>query len=253
MSVLSFSGGLVYHLRAALYRPLWRDFEKHLAEILCRLPVSQSQLTLIGPSAGYNVSNKFLNQFESVLAIDPDPLAPLLFEFQHHGLSINWQLRGVEWQASQLPDIWSNPDQLLLFANVLGQLGGTYGGDEFEKIKSSLRKKLSQCAYFSFHDLYSSREPFSQEIMGPRWDSLAPSAVKMANSPTRLTAVTDHLTWDLFDAQQPRIILQWQLTPKQFHLIECTWNLHRSPSNRRAVEWLLRPQQTDSFRRLAFS
>ena len=45
---------------------------------------------LIAPSAGYSLSLDFLNQFNKVHVIDPDPLAKAIFKKRFPKLTLSW-------------------------------------------------------------------------------------------------------------------------------------------------------------------
>ena len=80
ISFLNPAGGFRYHLRAFQYsNTLWTPFRNALGLWLESWNPRSKKLLIIGSSAGYSLTDEWLDQFEQVTCLDPDPLAKLLY------------------------------------------------------------------------------------------------------------------------------------------------------------------------------
>lgn len=76
MSLLTPSGGLVYHLRAWRYRAgLWAPFRQAVETWLASALLGPGELVLVGPSGGHCLPEVVLRRFERIVVLEPDPLA----------------------------------------------------------------------------------------------------------------------------------------------------------------------------------
>jgi hypothetical protein len=111
--ILSASGGLVYHARAAFTRfeslirdssedrwaPTRRCVSMHVANWLEEL--TPETLIIFGPSAGYLLEPDFFSNLKrpngisplKIVAVDPDPLAAFLFRRRFSASSVDWHGR----------------------------------------------------------------------------------------------------------------------------------------------------------------
>ena len=119
------TGGLSWHMSAWLSRKRWEPTQKSIDDFLMRHQVSQSELLLIGGSAGWMMSSSWLSQFKKIKVIDIDPLAPLFF-YINHGKSL--RKSGTAWEFERRDGIRElsllikeYPESFIWFDNVLGQ------------------------------------------------------------------------------------------------------------------------------------
>ena len=119
------TGGLSWHMSAWLSRKRWESTQKSIDDFLMRHQVSQSELLLIGGSAGWMMSSPWLSQFKKIKVIDIDPLAPLFFYINHgkalrkSGTAWGFERRDGIRELSLL--IKEYPQSFIWFDNVLGQ------------------------------------------------------------------------------------------------------------------------------------
>ena len=216
------SGGLIYHWRAWRWRrTLWAPFHDQVRRWLTDWRPACTHLVLVGPSGGYALSRQFLERFERITVLEPDPLARRILAWRFPGRPFNWRASGglarpdgFHWLAARFPD------GAFLFCNLLGQdlLGAPHDFDRSAWL-ARLEPGLSGHAWASWHDLASTvRPPDRQAVL-----SLA------AAQPLDATlahfwhggelSIYDHLTAGLCPAS-PRQVAVWQLAPNRHHLIE---------------------------------
>lgn len=198
------SGGLRYHLRSRRYRSLWQPFRDEIQDWLETWNCDFDELVLLGPSAAYTLPTPWLKKFKTIYAYDLDPLAPLMFRWQHGSLNIGFRRKNLFWENGNLSTqplrevLNSHPKANLLFANVLGQvlLEGRADEEEWRRFLGQLRRILRFRNWGSYHDLFTHQDG----------------------------CVIDHLTqgdWTKgLDARQ----FNWQLTPESRHIIEGVFN-----------------------------
>lgn len=250
----NFAGGLRYHLNARRFRrTLWRPYTDEVALLLQQWAPQNRRLVIIGPSAGWHLPAAFLQQFEAVIAIEPDPLARWLLKRRFP--SVAWQFHCDDYFTPQHPLGWSDntarlfgdfPDAALLFAHFLGQLVGLHPlavaaeqGTElcetsvYAAWKQKLNQQLAGRTWASFHD---------------RLSGLAPPCAQQAHSETELPLPDlqvqfwptsphfyDHLTGGI-GAQLPHQYRIWQRKPDVWHLVAVAWqNRKDTPSKLPAI------------------
>jgi len=211
------SGGLAYHWRAWRYRKrLWRSFHAQVARWLTQWQPAGTTLILIGPSAGYALPTDFLARFDTLVAIEPDPLA-------------RWRLRRRRpdacWQFVA-EDVFTDPQALerlaqrfptatFLFCNVIGQV---MGADELMAWREAHARWFASHDWASWHDVFSSDRPphglptHDETLCGPA------AAAEVAR---RLwsglpCAVEDHGSFGLWPGAEHAL---WPITPTQWHVI----------------------------------
>lgn len=215
---IDLTGGPVWHLRALWRRArLWKFFRKNIALFLGSWPVRSHELLLIGPSAGWCLPEKFLRDFSVIHAMDPDPLAAVLFRLNHPMARIG------EWQRADFfidgdAFLERYPGAAVLFCNVLGQR--RYVNREIESVENEMREiktRLRGRDWASFHDLLSGVGDASSEVKDLK------SALDQATLLSSLDLSgewLDHLTGDVFARSQSRQIIPWQFAPGRVHLVE---------------------------------
>jgi hypothetical protein len=237
MSLLTLSGGLVYHLRALRYRSsLWPPFRSGLERWLASSRLgSAGELLLVGPSAGHCLPLAWLEGFERLTLLEPDPLARRMLslrlprkqlELEHRDLLLEPLLSGTPGLDAVLE---RRPRAAVLFCNVLGQLHFALSEQQQERFQSEFVRRivpaLAGRAWGSFHDYWSvdwrhgqaavpEHAAFEQQ---PRDAALA-DAWFGSEGPT--VTVLDHGTSQLFPAALPRDYFSWQITPRALHVIE---------------------------------
>ena len=227
------SGGLSYHLTARRHLPTWQAYHKRLAQWLKEWTPPSERLILFAPSGGYSLPPEFLQRFSHITAVDPDPLARLVFSWRHRQ-----QLRRLRWNfdSSLLVDLrrpllstrsekfWEkNSQAAVLFCNVLGQLPWIEKNhDDHMHIESDLwrnfRWNLRSQPWASYHDVISLEGPaqWTQEGLDKN-SSLQQFALQHLRD-SQLLEVRDHQTWSL-GLPKPRQATWWSVRPNQQNLI----------------------------------
>lgn len=208
------SGGLVYHLRARRHGDmLWRAYLAEIALWLRDWRPNTEHLVLIGPSAGYSLSQDFLTTFGRVTALEPDALARILLRRRFP--SVRFEFAGPMARLAQLPVEY--PGAAYLFCNVLGQDWTDAAAPDWRR---EFHDSLAGTAWASYHDIVSTTRrpdfPGSLDLpAAPDFDALL-ARFWMGGE----LVVEDHATHGLFP-ERPRRYVIWPLNPERFHLIEC--------------------------------
>ena len=191
------TGGIVYHARALRYsHRLWLPFREQVGAWLGAWSPPERSLILFGPSGGYTITAEFLERFDSILCIDPDPLAKRIFLRRFSSLRnrIVWRHDDVldattgRFSTTGLEHLLSDyPHSALLFCNLIGQLQGwVQRSDSSQAQKEGARarfyawkKRLSELlggpsslprSWASYHDRLSGERapdteaPFLQQL-----------------------------------------------------------------------------------------
>ena len=249
-SLLNPAGGLLYHVKAGLYKDtLWTPFRSMIATwmtpwISCVQKTHQNlsrTLLLIGPSGGYCLPLKAISQvYHEIIYVDPDPLARLIFESRFKSASeqnriIRWEIISADFKSFQ--SLLSRyPKGDILFCNFLGQLRFLCNEQQLNDWRNGLRLALKSRHWASFHDRVSGDIPPKPElrnkpiIVSPSLTNsdiiermFEQSYCEERSTQGSLNAsheLLDHLTADLFDGSLPRFYSWWHLAPHQFHLVE---------------------------------
>ena len=220
------SGGLIWHARALRFRRrLWRPFRDNIRHFLELAPQPHQTLVLIGPSAGWCLPDAFLAKYSHILCIDPDPLAPLLFDLLHGKalrqaqVTLSW--REEDFFADPQRQVQGLPDPLILFCNVAGQIFlQNHSERQVEQLLGQMKLVLSGLDWGSFHDLFSA--PIRQDLP-MRLYSAQPEGESLLRDSGLSGAWLDHLTGELLPQANERRIIPWQLKPDRLHLIEAGW------------------------------
>jgi hypothetical protein len=225
-SLLTPSGGLEWHLRAAFRRRrAWAGFRSELAAWLDGWRPAATELLLLGPSAGWCLPDDFLARFRRIDAIDLDPLAPLLFRTLH-GRALAAAGATVRFARTDALDgldglLARHPDHAVLFANFLGQrrlhrpdLART------EAELAALGARLAGRAWASFHDRLSGRAvDLAQPPRAVSWVGVLEPAALAA----RVGATgewLDHLTTRVLPDAAARRVMPWPIRPGRIHWVE---------------------------------
>lgn len=213
-SLLNDSGGLGYHWRALRYRRrLWQPFIAQIAHWLAAWQPPQTELVIIGPSAGYTLDAGFLARFAKVSILEPDPLARALLRrrfpavrFQHGQLDCFAGLHGPLALRQHYPQA------AFLFANSLGQQLAQLD----PRWPAQLQQAMQSCSWASYHDVVaSSRAPHT--AIGRKFQT--------GESLEQLLAafwsggeleLFDHGSFGVLPAQEHAA---WAITPQQHHLV----------------------------------
>jgi len=216
------SGSLPYHLRAWLWRrTLWAPFHAEVRRWLTDWRPETKHLVLIGPSGGYALSAQFLERFERIVVLEPDPLARWMLRRRFPEVAFEWRESDFPPQPGGFASLAASyPGAALLFCNLLGQeLQGQPDGFNRATWLAELESALQGRAWASWHDRVSSarrpdRQPYLRfayalplnELLGHYWQGGS-------------LEITDHETVGLC-SQYPRRYAIWHLAPKVWHLIE---------------------------------
>lgn len=176
------TGGLTWHLHAALSRRNWMGtkdlIEAHLfkglqmSKSLNSFGGAQPALVLIGASAGWMMSTRWLQEFKEIDVYDIDPLTPLLFRL-NHGKALRQKAVKVRFHIldaiDQLDRVLSkHPVALVWFDNVLGQHRIRLKDSSLASAQLSiLQRRLKGRFWGSVHDLYSGPVGQNTEDLSP--------------------------------------------------------------------------------------
>ncbi|HET9958894.1 MAG TPA: hypothetical protein VFQ61_30590 [Polyangiaceae bacterium] len=231
------AGGLRYHARALRYsRTLWDPFRWALGEWLLGFQPPERTLVIVGPSAGYNLQPFFLERFERVIGLEPDPIARYLFRrrIERAPLDRRPQLSFIaEDQLLGEPErflrlLETLGDCALLFSNIIGQMRVLVEADvesapRLTRIREVIRSAVRDRSFASFHDRVSGPIPpaFEPPMHGPSRLSDAEVIDLYDDSAlSEQTPLLDHFTGGFFPPDLPHSYFVWQLEPGIYHLIE---------------------------------
>jgi hypothetical protein len=216
------SGSLAYHLRAWRWRQrLWAPFHAEVGRWLVDWQPTSKCLVLVGPSAGYALNARFLERFERIKVLEPDPLARWLLRRRFPKVAFAWRACGDLAQDDGFERLAAaHPGAALLFCNLLGQpLHGQPAEFQRGAWLARLEPALRGRDWASWHDLISThRAP----------DETSALELHQAEPLEALTRhwwrggeleIVDHETTGLCP-DRPRRHAIWQLAPKSWHLIE---------------------------------
>ena len=237
------TGGLRWHLRAFLRRGQWRPTSELIADWLDGIHPAHAELLLIGGSAGWMMSGRWLQRFRRVVLVDIDPHAHWLFRL-NHGRALRQSgtvLEAVQTDAMRELEslLAAYPQATVFFDNVLGQ--HLYRTRELERAESDLnqlRARMAGREWGSVHDLFSGpAEPgrlpaapqTSYEAMnsedGPVVDGLSGTPLHK-----RLLAQVggsgewmDHLTSGVFPSGTATRLIAWPFLPHYAHWLQAGW------------------------------
>jgi hypothetical protein len=222
---LSKSGGLVWHWRALTRRHRWQHFIQPLDQWLRAWPQQSDALLLIGASAGWCLESGFLQRYRHIHAIDPEPLAQVLFRLRH-GKALRESASELHWrQQDAIADLRQllqrHQGQDVLFSNMLGQHGfHRPSTDQAESEISELKQELMNFNWASYHDRLSGRQRLNDDTLRSRTLPAGLDAVALARRLGLQGEWADHLTSQVLPVKQDRLYLPWQLTAERLHWVE---------------------------------
>jgi pimeloyl-ACP methyl ester carboxylesterase len=160
MSDRDTTGGWLWHARAFFRRRQWRATPDLIADWLDGVQPAHKELLLIGGSAGWMMSSRWLQRFERIVLIDIDPYARTLFRW-NHGRVLRQSSTRLEFvQCDALRDLEAllsvYPNASIFFDNVLGQ--HVYRVTDFDRAEKDLNQiahRLAGRDWGSVHDLFS--------------------------------------------------------------------------------------------------
>lgn len=216
------SGGLVYHLRALRQRHgRWADFHAVVASWLNAWQVTEKELVIVGPNAGYALPDGFLGRFDRVVALEPDPIARHLLAHRRDAATLCFEqldcLRtpdGLAWLAGLFPNA------AFLFSNVLGQIDAPT-----ENWSTLLGHHLAGRNWASYHDVVSTLS------MPGRLDALTITETESLETtlarfwPGQAITVMDHATFRL-GGSGPFAYAPWPFSGARWQLVE--WVAHQA-------------------------
>lgn len=236
MSLLTPSGGLVYHARALRHRSgLWAPFRRAVDEWLAEALPEGDELILVGPSAGHCLPLARLARFRHLLVLEPDPLARwlLLRRMARRDVEVETRDLLVEPLLKREPGLGTllteRPHAAVLFCNVLGQLQFSLSEQQQTQFRRELTRELVPCLasrrWASFHDRWSLDRSASEPAL--------PQPIQFARAPTDAelgracfgaegppVTVLEHGTARLFPEAAPHRYFCWQITPTALHVVE---------------------------------
>lgn len=237
------TGGLRWHLRAFVRRRRWRVTSDLIAHWLEGIHPRHSELLLIGGSAGWMMSGRWLQRFERVVLVDIDPHAGWLFHFNHGRALRQSGTRLETLQIDAMHDLEAlladHPHASVFFDNVLGQ--HLYRVRELERAERDLdgiAARLSGRDWGSVHDLFSGpaepgRQPAEPVASFSAMNSPQGMTVDgLSGTPLhkRLLAQVggsgewmDHLTSNVFPAGTATRLIAWPFLPHYAHWLQAGW------------------------------
>jgi hypothetical protein len=226
------TGGLGWHLKAWRYRQrLWAGYLQQTKDFLegwsdqSLEPAGIRRLVIVGASAGWSLPAGWVQSFDELVLIDPDPLAPWLFE-RNHSKPAGHRREWIREDFRQVlpPLLAASKPTAVLFNNLLGQLRLTSKDLEATEAQlGDLKTQLVGVHWASFHDRLSGD-----------WDTAQQSARTMvAEGSVNNACLTktyakggewlDHITADVLPQTSRRWIYPWRITPDRLHVVEASW------------------------------
>jgi hypothetical protein len=215
------TGGLTWHFTAWLSKQRWSNTKQSIEEFLLKSPTQHHRkLILIGGSAGWMMSSKWLSQFEHIELVDIDPLAPFLFRIRHQdvfkGGSVRFHFDRRDG-ILELPQLLKqHPEGLVWFDNVLGQQCYRFKDEEWvERQLKFIKTLLKERSWGSVHDLLSGPvlvdNPLSDERLKDRlsrpitWSANLESSSR-STKPSESSRETIPVGLDMDDFDLPHLI-----------------------------------------------
>lgn len=237
------TGGLRWHLRALRRRQLWSPTTSLIAKWLNGVKPAHKHLLLIGGSAGWMMSGKWLQNFERIDLVDLDPLAKPLFRFNHgralRAVGAKLYFHKLDGIAGLEALLQKYPHASVFFDNVLGQHRFRVADqDQAEADLQDFAARLQGRDWGSVHDLFSGPvEPalvpsrplrqFSAEITplgltagGAHGDALHRKLLTQVGA-SRIWM--DHFTSPVFPVGTPNALISWNFHKEYTHWLQAGW------------------------------
>ncbi len=237
------TGGLRWHLRALRRRRLWSPTTSLIAEWLESVKPASKHLLLIGGSAGWMMSSKWLQNFERIDLVDLDPLAMVLFRWNHgralRAVKAKLYTHKSDGIAGLEALLQSHPQAFVFFDNVLGQHRFRVSDqDQAETDLQDFAKRLQGREWGSVHDLFSGPvEPalvpsrpqrrFASEIttMGLTSGGLHGDALhrRLLTQVGASRVWMDHFTSPVFPIGTSNALISWRFSKEYAHWLQAGW------------------------------
>jgi hypothetical protein len=234
------SGGLRWHWRAWRSAALWAPTNAQIACWLAGVQPHSKRLLLLGPSAGWMLPTDWLLRFESIDAMDIDPVAGWLFGLRHgpalKAAGIRWHYQTGDALAALPRLLMAHPRACVLLDNLLGQLRFHAPRWQDPMIFTSLqlaeiKRQLQGREWGSVHDFLSGpAEGLSAESYFPATRSFVatPAAERQIDVAWLAEAKPqgdwlDHLTDQIFPAGTPVQDMAWAFSPNYWHWLHAGW------------------------------
>ena len=237
------TGGVRWHLRAFWNRKRCRPTSTLIADWLDGVQPVSRELLLIGGSAGWMMSSRWLQRFEHIRLIDIDPYAPTLFRW-NHGRALSLSSTRLEFmQRDAMRDLdailLEHPRATIFFDNVLGQ--HVYRVLEFDRAEYELNRiaeRLSGRDWGSVHDLFSgpvdsTTLPAKPEFWfdsvqsehGPSVEGVSGLALhsRLAVQVGGKGEWMDHATSGIFSLGTTTRLIAWPFLPGYAHWLQAGW------------------------------
>ncbi len=237
------TGGMRWHVRALRRRKLWSPTTKLIAEWLDSVKPASKHLLLIGGSAGWMMSGKWLQNFERIDLVDLDSFGMFLFRLNHGTLLSESGTKLYTHKQDGIAGLevllQRFPDAFVFFDNVLGQHRfRVEDQDQAEADLQDFARRLKGREWGSLHDLFS----------GPVEPALIPSRpVRLYNAEITQLGLTaeavhgdalhrklltqvgacrvwmDHFTSPIFPVGTRNALILWQFSGEYAHWLQAGW------------------------------
>ncbi|MEY4724986.1 MAG: hypothetical protein RL043_1135 [Pseudomonadota bacterium] len=226
------TGGLGWHLKAWRYRQrLWAGYLQQTKDFLedwsnrSLEPAGIRRLVIVGASAGWSLPAGWVQSFDELVLIDPDPLVPWLFNRNHSkpaGQHREWIRKDFR---QVLPGLLAVPKPTaVLFNNLLGQLRLTSKDLEATEAQlGDLKTQLAGVHWASFHDRLSGDWDQAQQSAGAMTAEGSIDNASLTKAYAKGGEWLDHLTADVLPQTSKRWIYPWRITPDRLHVVEAGW------------------------------
>ena len=237
------TGGLRWHLRALWRRRQWHETTRQIAEWLDTTQPASRHLLLIGGSAGWMMSGRWLQRFSRIDLIDLDPFAYRLFSWNHgralRGSGTELHYASIDALANLDALLRKHPDATLFFDNVLGQ--HLFRIWQIERAEADLARTAQQLKgrdWGSVHDLFSGpTDPLKVPVSAvTQFDAVRDANGLLADglrgTPLHLRLLAqvggqpewvDHLTSELFPVGTASRLIAWPFVPDYAHWLQAGW------------------------------
>jgi hypothetical protein len=234
------SGGLRWHWRAWRSEALWSPTSQQIANWLASVQPRSKKLLLLGPSAGWMLPTEWLLRFESIDAMDLDPLAGWLFGFRHgaalKAAGIRWDYQTGDALAALPRLLTAHPRACVLLDNLLGQLRFHAQPWQNPLVFTSLqlaeiKRLLHGREWGSVHDLLSG----PATGLSPEQDFPATRCVVLTEAAEHQVDLAwlgaakpqgewlDHLTDQVFPAGTRVDNIAWAFSENYWHWLQAGW------------------------------
>ena len=230
-------------MRAFVRRRKWRPTTELIAEWLDGVQPAHKELLLIGGSAGWMMSSRWLQRFERIVLIDIDPYAPTLFKW-NHGRALKQSSTRLEFlQCDALRDLEAllstYPQASIFFDNLLGQ--HVYRVPDFDRAEKDLNQiahRLAGRDWGSVHDLFSGpanpktlpAKPVisftaTQSALGASVDGVigTPLHIRLLAEVGGIDEWMDHVTSGVFPLGSEVRLIAWPFVPTYVHWLQAGW------------------------------